>query len=253
MVEPNNELTKKIIVLYVEDEPLLREEVSAFIKRRVKKLYTASNGLEALEILDHYPVDVVITDLMMPKMDGIKLTEHIRSKDQKLPIFITTAINDVSVMQSTIALGIDRYLIKPLDTAVLVEALEAVYQKMSGVSKQTEPVKESMWREQLNKTESELAKLYKQVSGKGPDKVSVFLQANLLEVVIKGSRTKLEQTILQSEDNVRIIDFLRETYYRQLKDEMKAILKSELGLHGQLQQIVCYSREDVDHIKWIVD
>jgi CheY-like chemotaxis protein/uncharacterized protein YbcI len=244
---------KCLCVLYVEDEPLLREEVSAFLKRRVQKLYVAQNGLEALEILDDFPVDAVITDLLMPQMDGIQLSEEIRRRKMDLPILIATAINDISVMQSAIALGIDRYLIKPLDIEVLLDALNNIAQKKLDKAMLNGLLPTSLSHESLGKLEAEVAKLIKSGSGKGPDKVTVLVQANLLEIVIKGSRTKLEQTLLTNEDNCRIVDFLRESYYRHLKDAFKDMISEQTKAHGHLQQIICDSKRDVDQLKWIMD
>lgn len=244
---------KCLCVLYVEDEPLLREEVAAFLKRRVQKLHVAQNGLEALEILDAYPVDAVITDLLMPKMDGIQLAEEIRRRKIDLPILIATAINDITVMQSAIALGIDRYLIKPLDIDVLLDALYNIAQKklnkalLNGISPKI------LNHEHIGKLEAEIAKLIKTSSGKGPDKVSILVHANLLEIIIKGSRTKLEQTLLTNEDNSRIVDFLRESYYRHLREDLKNMISEQTKVHGHLQQIICDSKRDVDHMKWIMD
>lgn len=249
----NDRTLKGLHVLYVEDEPLLRDEVAAFLKRRVQKLHVAANGIEALEIMALYPVDVVVTDLLMPNMDGIQLTEEIRRTKKTVPIFIVTAINDVSVMQSTIALGIDRYLIKPMDIEVLIEALTVVAKQKAVMDSPRESIASRISSETLQKLEAEIAKMIKLSSGKGPDKVSLLLQANLLEIIIKGSRTKLEQTLLSSEDNVRIVDFLRETYYRHLKNDLRQCFSEQANIHGQLQQIQCDSKRDVDQLKWIID
>lgn len=248
-----NTTLKLLHVLYVEDEPMLREEVSAFLKRRVHRLHVAGNGIEALEIMDLYPIDVVITDLLMPKMDGMQLAEEIRRRSRTIPVLIATAINDISVMQSTIALGIERYLIKPIDVTVLVEALSVVAQKKSEERLAANLCPIHISPEQNTKLEAEVAKLVKLTTGKGPELVTVLFQANLLEILIKGSRSKLEQTMLTDDDNLRIIDFLRETYYRHLKSQFRELIHDQTGAYGQLQQILCDSRKDIDRLKWILD
>lgn len=249
-----NEISiKEMHVLYVEDEDMLREEVGAYLKRRVGTLYLAADGLEALTLLNQYPMDVVITDLIMPNMDGMKLTKAIREKFPLLPVVITTAINDVSVMQHTIEHGINRYLIKPFEPTVLVEALHILCEKYNQLKSGTQAIFDIPQQAVIANLETQLAKLLKQSSGKGPDKVSVFLHANLLEVVIKGSRTKLEKTVLSQQENHRMIDFLRETYYRQQVTEMKTLIKQTLNQHATLHQVVCRSHEDFDVIKWILD
>ncbi|MCK8058603.1 MULTISPECIES: Na-translocating system protein MpsC family protein [unclassified Fusibacter] len=252
MNHPEENKIKGLTVLYVEDEVMLSEEVSAYLKRRVGKLFSVHDGVEALEILEHYPVDVVITDLLMPKMDGMKLTQMIREKHQSLPVIITTAINDVSVMQHSIEHGINRYIIKPFDPSELIEALVAVSAK---IERRVDGSAVSIgdYAKVTSKIESEVAKLIKNTSGKGPDKVSAFLQANLMELVIKGSRTKLEQTIFSNSENIRVVDFLRETYYKMLTKELCEIIKEHSARHAHLLQVVSRSGEDIDIIKFALD
>lgn len=243
----------QLVVLYVEDEPLLREETATFIKRRVQKIYVASNGIEALELLDTYPINVVITDLLMPKMDGMMLSEEIRKRSEEIPIIITTAISDVSVMQDSIALGVERYLIKPIEPANLITALSKVAKKISeGPSRSGERAL-TVDAKMMAQLEADVAKCIKATTSKGAEKITCFLQANLAEIVIKGSRTKLEQTVLESKDNTRIVDFLRETYYKQMNEELVKVFKERLHCHAVLQQILCDSKRDVDIIKWILD
>lgn len=89
------ELLKELTVLYVEDEDMMRESVVMLLKRRFKDVLVACNGAEALNIFKNNKVDVIITDLQMPVMDGMELAKHIREIDNT-PIVVVSAFNDES-------------------------------------------------------------------------------------------------------------------------------------------------------------
>lgn len=89
------ELLKELTVLYVEDEDMMRESVVMLLKRRFKDVLVACNGAEALDIFKSNKVDVIITDLQMPVMDGMELAKHIREIDNT-PIVVVSAFNDES-------------------------------------------------------------------------------------------------------------------------------------------------------------
>lgn len=246
---------KELTCLYVEDEPFLREEIARFLKRRVGHLIVAENGQDGLEKFEQFPIDFIITDLKMPVMDGIDMTRKIRERNDRVPVIITTALSDVELMQSSIEIGIERYLLKPLEIDVLTQALESVKKKINKQNFENTlnsiDVEESKLIER--KIEAEVAKTIKATSGKGPQKVSAFLRANLIEIVITGSRTPLEQTILCAEENKRIADYIRETYYQQIQSEIEAAIKDLTGFRAIWMSQSCNSQRDVDMIKLILE
>ena len=87
------EKLKEITVLYVEDEDMMRESVIMLLKRRFKQVLAAANGLEAIAIYKAEHPDIVITDLQMPVMDGMKLASQIRAMGST-QIVVVSAIND---------------------------------------------------------------------------------------------------------------------------------------------------------------
>lgn len=113
-------------VLYVEDEPLIREALGRFLRRRVGVLHEAGNGEAGLELFVQHRPDLVITDIRMPKMDGLEMSEKIRELDREVPIVITTAFNDEAYFIRAIDIGIDKFLKKPIENAQLLDALVKV-------------------------------------------------------------------------------------------------------------------------------
>ena len=117
------DLLKTTSVLYVEDDPDIREQLSRFLERRVGKLYTATNGQEGLEAWRRFKPEVVVTDIMMPVMDGLKMAETIRQENPSAPIIVTTAFNETEFFLKAIDLGVDKYVIKPINTELLLQAI----------------------------------------------------------------------------------------------------------------------------------
>ncbi len=113
-----------ISVLYAEDDEATREEVGLFLNRRVRTLVTAANGQEGLQRFREERPDVVVTDIRMPVMDGLQMARIMRSEDRGTLIVVTTAHSDVSSMLEAIDIGVDQYVIKPIETGKLLAALE---------------------------------------------------------------------------------------------------------------------------------
>lgn len=114
---------KKLVILYVEDDEAVRQQFSLFLKRRVGSLVIADNGVEGLTVFRDKKPDIVITDILMPFMDGLTMIHEIRMIDDSVPIIVTTAFEQTSYLLRSIEIGIDKYVIKPVKTDLLHEAL----------------------------------------------------------------------------------------------------------------------------------
>ena len=114
---------KNITLLYVEDDNTTRNQIAKNLTVMVKKLYLASNGKEGLEVFKEYKPNVVITDILMPQLDGLSMSKKIRDINPLVPIIITTAFGEANFLLEAINMNIDRYLIKPIDMKKLNETL----------------------------------------------------------------------------------------------------------------------------------
>lgn len=119
-------LLKEVSVLYVEDELGVRDQLALFIRRRVGTLYLAADGQEGLEVFLQHKPDIVVTDISMPVMDGMEMAKQIKAANVDTPVVITTAYNEVGFLNDAIEIGIDKYLVKPINPKLLVDALLAV-------------------------------------------------------------------------------------------------------------------------------
>ena len=121
-------------VLVVDDERPLLDFVRRNLEIRGFKVLTSSNGLEALSIFNSNPVDLVILDVMMPRMDGIETTRRIRQSSM-VPIIILSALDEEEDKIQAFDMGADDYLTKPFGVGELLARVNAVLRR----SKWTEP------------------------------------------------------------------------------------------------------------------
>jgi DNA-binding response OmpR family regulator len=121
----NHELDalKNITILCVEDETGIREFVVNTLKYYFKEVYEASNGEEAYELYEEYKPKIVLTDIQMPKMDGIELVKKIRQNDNSTMIIMLTAHSNEEYLMNLINLNIDHFILKPLNSKKLNLAL----------------------------------------------------------------------------------------------------------------------------------
>jgi len=112
-----------IVLLYVEDDRDIAEEIEAFLSRVVSKVVYAQDGEEAYSLYKKEKIDMLLTDIQMPKMNGLELISKIRKQDRSIPILITTAYNDTAFLLESINLGVDGYLLKPLDLEIMKEKI----------------------------------------------------------------------------------------------------------------------------------
>jgi two-component system response regulator VanR len=113
-------------ILIVDDEQILQEVCALWLKRDgYQQVLTASNGLEALVILETRKVDLLITDVHMPKMDGIVLIRTIRELGFSISGIISmSAYTDVDLAELS-SLGVKKFLEKPFTSEILLEAVKA--------------------------------------------------------------------------------------------------------------------------------
>ena len=117
---------KKLSLLYVEDDLNTSEELEYFLQNKVKKLYVAKNGQEGLELFEKYQPDLIITDIQMPIMTGIKMIKLIKQNNPNIPIVIITAFNDTDYLFEAIKLNVTNYLTKPLNLFALSDVLSNI-------------------------------------------------------------------------------------------------------------------------------
>ncbi|WP_018614101.1 response regulator transcription factor [Segetibacter koreensis] len=120
-------------VLIVDDEADILEIISYNLVKEGYEILTAKNGLEALEKIGPFKPDLVILDIMMPKMNGVEVCKILRSKpdyNDTLIIFLT-ALNDESSQIKGLETGADDYISKPISPKVLVSRVNAIFRRLN--------------------------------------------------------------------------------------------------------------------------
>jgi len=107
-------------ILIVEDDKNLRKLITTCLKKNNYNTYEAYNGIEALEILDQNYIDLIISDVMMPGMDGFQLIKELRDSKYKTPILLITAKSDIKDKKEGFLLGADDYMVKPINIEELL-------------------------------------------------------------------------------------------------------------------------------------
>ena len=121
----NISILKNITILYAEDEKDLREVTHQILKGFTKKQYVAQNGQEGLELFKAHEneIDLIITDVNMPVMNGLDMVKEIKKINLNIPIIVATAFSNKEYLLEAIDIGVDKYVLKPIDIAKLLQVM----------------------------------------------------------------------------------------------------------------------------------
>ncbi|RXJ82592.1 response regulator [Arcobacter sp. F2176] len=130
-MENIKDFIKKLKVLYVEDEDQARMIFGKYLNKKFDTSILCSNGFEAYDAFikatnDKEPFDLIISDINMPKIDGIELLEKIRELNKDIPFIFTTARSESEQMIKAINLNVSSYLLKPLDFSIIDKSVEKI-------------------------------------------------------------------------------------------------------------------------------
>ncbi len=116
-------------ILVAEDDRNLQKLMTAVLKQNGYNVLTAKDGIEALEILDKSHVDLIISDIMMPNMDGYSLTRSLRKSNYNLPILMVTAKETFEDKKKGFIVGTDDYMVKPIDMDEMILRVAALLRR----------------------------------------------------------------------------------------------------------------------------
>ena len=141
-----------LTILYVEDNNDIRNDAIEFLERYCKKVYEASDGLEALQIFKEERPDIIISDIQMPKLDGLTFAQKVREEDKNTPIIIATAYTNLDYLLKAVELRLIKYLIKPIDFNKLQEALLAAVKSLKEEKSTIVKLSSNSYYDTLNRT-----------------------------------------------------------------------------------------------------
>jgi DNA-binding response OmpR family regulator len=112
--------------LYIEDERDVLKNISELLRPFFHTFYTASDGEEGYRIFQAHPIDVLLVDIELPKMNGISLIKTIRKKHKYLPIVVISAYTKTDYLLESVELHLDKYIVKPLTSRKIHSILETL-------------------------------------------------------------------------------------------------------------------------------
>lgn len=208
-----------ITVLFVEDEELLRAIYERILDKFVKRLYVAENGKEGLESYRKYKPDMIITDIMMPVMDGLEMVEHIRQKDSNVRLVILSAYGEAEYFMDAIKIGVNSFLLKPVETKKLTSL---VVELGKGILLEREVKEQEVKRK---KAEDDLRKLNEELEWR-IDERTRDLKKEIKERILAENELK--------ELNLTLENRVKEELKKRQRQQHLLIQKSKLESMGEL-------------------
>lgn len=121
-------------ILVVEDDKNLRKLMTTYLKRNEYITYEATNGIEALEIMDTNYIDLIISDIMMKEMDGYELTKSLRDANYTIPILLVTAKSTIADKKEGFILGADDYMVKPINMEEMILRVKVLLKRANAAN-----------------------------------------------------------------------------------------------------------------------
>ena len=200
-------------ILVVEDDKNLRKLITTYLQRNKYNTYEATNGEEALNVLDQSYIDLIVSDIMMPKMDGYELIKSLREAKYDVPILIITAKSEIEDKKEGFLLGADDYMVKPLRVQVLLRRSKSASEKKIQIGdlllnyNQLSVIKKD---KVYNLAQKEFYLLYKLLSTPN----TIFTRQELIEEVWG----------LESDSDYRTVD----VHIKRIREKMKDVDEFEI-------------------------
>lgn len=249
-----------INLMYVEDDVIVNDTITSLLQKLGYTVYNFFNGADAYNYFKDNKIDIVISDIDMPKMNGIELVEKIKKVNSKTPIIFTTAISDEKYLLDSIKLGIDLFMKKPIDCSVLKENVEKVlkpYFLELENEKKEEKIREQAKEILIAKTVSMISHQWRQPLSKVgsiTSKIRVYSQMNKLtdEILIANLEKIEKENIYLSSTINKFNNLLEKKDIREfsLKELLKGIITDEISIEMQNNVFI---KSDYDEFKNIFE
>lgn len=207
-------------ILVVEDDKNLRKLITTYLQRNKYNTYEATNGEEALNVLDQSYIDLIVSDIMMPKMDGYELIKSLREAKYDVPILIITAKSEIEDKKEGFLLGADDYMVKPIDIEEMLLRVQVLLRRSKSASEKKMQIGDLLLNyNQLsvikkdkvyNLAQKEFYLLYKLLSTPN----TIFTRQELIEEVWG----------LESDSDYRTVD----VHIKRIREKMKDVDEFEI-------------------------
>ena len=207
-------------ILVVEDDKNLRKLVTTYLQRNKYNTYEATNGEEALNVLDQSYIDLIVSDIMMPKMDGYELIKSLREAKYDVPILIITAKSEIEDKKEGFLLGADDYMVKPINIEEMLLRVQVLLRRSKSASEKKIQIGDLLLNynqlsvikkdKTYNLAQKEFYLLYKLLSTPN----TIFTRQELIEEVWG----------LESDSDYRTVD----VHIKRIREKMKDVDEFEI-------------------------
>lgn len=121
---------KSKTILFAEDDKIINSQITEVLEMLFKKVFSVEDGKKAYEIYEEESPDIIISDIKMPKMNGLLLVEKIRKNDYQIPIILLTSYMEQELLVDAANLSIDGYIIKPIELNRLISVVNKAMQRV---------------------------------------------------------------------------------------------------------------------------
>jgi len=129
---------KNYSILYIEDEETTQELIKEILEIECREVFVASDGQEGLALYKEKQPDIVLSDIAMPNMDGLEMSEAIKKINPAQPIALFTAFSQSSYIKKAAEIGIATYILKPLDEEQFFNSLNYMALELEFSREETE-------------------------------------------------------------------------------------------------------------------
>ena len=207
-------------ILVVEDDKNLRKLITTYLQINKYNTYEATNGEEALNVLDQSYIDLIVSDIMMPKMDGYELIKSLREAKYDVPILIITAKSEIEDKKEGFLLGADDYMVKPIDIEEMLLRIQVLLRRSKSASEKKIQIGDLLLNynqlsvikkdKTYNLAQKEFYLLYKLLSTPN----TIFTRQELIEEVWG----------LESDSDYRTVD----VHIKRIREKMKDVDEFEI-------------------------
>ncbi|MEW9094776.1 MAG: Na-translocating system protein MpsC family protein [Clostridiaceae bacterium] len=253
-MDKGNKIMNNIKLLYVEDEEITRIINRKILKEFVGKLFIAEDGEEGLQLFIKHRPQIVISDLRMPNMNGLEMIKKIREIDQECGIIINTEVEDIEYILKSVDIGIDKYLVKPIEKEEMLESLYKVVLKIVNRKKNNGKFYEvsQLSKEETKDIEEEIkikiSSFLKKFTGKGPKDTQVSLSGGVIEIRTHDILTPMEKTLLKNKGNLMLIKYCRKLLYNEINDELVKLITEIIGVKVTVNKVYINPLENMEYI-----
>ncbi len=135
-------MKNSIKILLIDDEEMMRNLLSKILKREKYQIMTAKDGHEALEIIHSENIDIIISDMKMPQMNGFELLKNVKEEFPQIGVIIMTAYGDTYTVKDALLLGADEYITKPFKSYEISLVVERAYWRILSARDEVENITE---------------------------------------------------------------------------------------------------------------